>query len=87
MEISTLSEHMFTECAGMKMVKKCPRCGEAVLENEFASHMARKQCKAHSKDPTMARCPLVSDDFLLIGISCPSYVLYSVVSLRYQRIG
>ncbi|TPX32465.1 hypothetical protein SmJEL517_g04489 [Synchytrium microbalum] len=61
-EISTLSEHMFSECDLKKTVKKCPRCHEAVLEKEYLSHVAKRECRAHSKDREIARCPLCHED-------------------------
>ncbi len=41
-EVSTLNNHLLSECTQHKYFKRCPRCKEAVPTREFAEHTKRK---------------------------------------------
>lgn len=44
-EISSLTEHLLTECDRKDAFGKCHRCGEAVLKQELPAHITAKECE------------------------------------------
>ncbi|CAI2177844.1 15557_t:CDS:10 [Funneliformis geosporum] len=56
LEISTLDDHMLTDCDKSKFVKQCPRCREVIEADDFLEHMAKQSCMAIRQD--IVRCPL-----------------------------
>lgn len=61
-EIPFLSAHILLDCSKRHLVKKCPRCTEAIMSNEYTRHVSRKLCDPCS-DPQL-RCPLCHKDLV-----------------------
>ncbi|KAI9313238.1 hypothetical protein BX666DRAFT_1981026 [Dichotomocladium elegans] len=57
LEISTLSDHTFTDCAKRHLVKQCTRCKQPVPVEQWLQHTLKKNCEAVEKE-TDVRCPL-----------------------------
>ncbi|KAG0234151.1 hypothetical protein BGW42_006892 [Actinomortierella wolfii] len=43
-EVSTLSEHMLTECTRRKFIKQCEKCHEIIAAEDYLAHTARNAC-------------------------------------------
>lgn len=43
-EISSLTEHLLTECDKRDGFGKCPRCSEAIPKEELPGHIKTKEC-------------------------------------------
>ncbi|KAI9490222.1 hypothetical protein BDB00DRAFT_562985 [Zychaea mexicana] len=80
LEISTLSDHTFKDCAKRHLVKQCTRCKQAVPVEQWLQHTLKQTCSAVTDGET--RCPLcmgsidpVTDSqwkaHLLNGDGCP----------------
>lgn len=52
-EISSLTEHLLTECDKKDGFGKCYRCSEAVLKTELPRHLKAKEC--HRECPPVTR--------------------------------
>ncbi|CAD2217504.1 UvrB/uvrC motif containing protein, putative [Angomonas deanei] len=60
-EISTLQEHLVSECELKDMVRACPRCHEAVTVEDYDEHVASKSCIDAKK--SISVCPLCHAQF------------------------
>ncbi|KAI9279954.1 hypothetical protein BC943DRAFT_150457 [Umbelopsis sp. AD052] len=56
LEISTLSDHIVTDCEEKHRIKRCPRCKEVVPIDKWLQHSLRQNCTVVSSSET--RCPL-----------------------------
>ncbi|XP_012375821.2 LOW QUALITY PROTEIN: centrosomal protein of 104 kDa [Dasypus novemcinctus] len=62
-EISTLTEHLLTECDKKDEFGKCYRCSEAVLKEELPRHIKTKDCNPAKSEKLANRCPLCHENF------------------------
>ncbi|KAI9244556.1 hypothetical protein BDA99DRAFT_577124 [Phascolomyces articulosus] len=80
LEISTLSDHTFKDCAKRHLVKQCTRCKQAVPVEQWLQHTLKQTCSAIPDSET--RCPLCLEHIdpstdsqwkshLLNGNGCP----------------
>ncbi|KAI8146629.1 hypothetical protein BJV82DRAFT_599266 [Fennellomyces sp. T-0311] len=81
LEISTLNDHTFKDCAKRHLVKQCTRCKQAVPVEGWLQHTLKQTCAAVG-DAGETRCPLCMDTIdpptdsqwkahLLHGDGCP----------------
>ncbi|GAQ85746.1 Galactose-binding domain-like [Klebsormidium nitens] len=77
-EIASLTEHRLEECEEGGVYAECPKCNEAVPQEELTRHS--KTCRAGSRSSEIGRCPLCRADIpgedgwaehLLEGNGCP----------------
>lgn len=61
-EICTLQQHLVSECEGMRLVRECPRCREAVRSEDFKRHVAAQNCI--EAVAAYSVCPLCHDRFM-----------------------
>ncbi|XP_014448180.1 centrosomal protein of 104 kDa isoform X2 [Tupaia chinensis] len=62
-EISSLTEHLLTECDKRDCFGKCYRCSEAVLKDELPRHIKAKDCNPAKSEKLANRCPLCHENF------------------------
>lgn len=62
-EISSLTEHLLTECDKRDGFGKCPRCSEAVPKEELPRHIKTKECNPAKSEKVANRCPLCHENF------------------------
>ncbi|XP_053431420.1 centrosomal protein of 104 kDa isoform X3 [Nycticebus coucang] len=62
-EISSLTEHLLTECDKKDRFGKCYRCSEAVLKEELPRHIKAKDCNPAKPEKLANRCPLCHENF------------------------
>ncbi|XP_034875837.1 centrosomal protein of 104 kDa isoform X2 [Mirounga leonina] len=62
-EISSLTEHLLTECDKKDGFGKCYRCSEAVLKEELPRHIKTKECNPAKPEKLANRCPLCHENF------------------------
>uniref|UniRef100_A0A8D1Z7I7 Centrosomal protein of 104 kDa n=1 Tax=Sus scrofa TaxID=9823 RepID=A0A8D1Z7I7_PIG len=62
-EISSLTEHLLTECDRRDSFGKCYRCSEAVLKEELPRHLKTKDCNPAKPEKLANRCPLCHENF------------------------
>lgn len=62
-EISSLTEHLLTECDKKDGFGKCYRCSEAVLKEELPRHIKTKECNPSKPEKLANRCPLCHENF------------------------
>ncbi|XP_048077677.1 centrosomal protein of 104 kDa isoform X2 [Ursus arctos] len=62
-EISSLTEHLLTECDRRDGFGKCYRCSEAVLKEELPRHIKTKECNPAKPEKLANRCPLCHENF------------------------
>ncbi|XP_045404646.1 centrosomal protein of 104 kDa [Lemur catta] len=62
-EISSLTEHLLTECDKKDRFGKCYRCSEAVLKEELPRHIKIKDCNPAKSEKLANRCPLCHENF------------------------
>ncbi|XP_021573586.1 centrosomal protein of 104 kDa [Carlito syrichta] len=62
-EISSLTEHLLTECDQRDRFGKCYRCSEAVLKEELPGHIKAKDCNPAKPEKLANRCPLCHENF------------------------
>ncbi|XP_036918002.1 centrosomal protein of 104 kDa [Sturnira hondurensis] len=62
-EISSLTEHLLTECDRKDGFGKCFRCSEAVLKEELPRHLRTKDCHPAKPEKLANRCPLCHENF------------------------
>ncbi|XP_053061981.1 centrosomal protein of 104 kDa isoform X2 [Acinonyx jubatus] len=62
-EISSLTEHLLTECDKKDGFGKCYRCNEAVLKEELPRHIKAKDCNPAKPEKLANRCPLCHENF------------------------
>ncbi|GMF35745.1 unnamed protein product [Phytophthora lilii] len=61
-EISTLNEHLLTECEMQQNHRECPRCGEAITGKFFERHVSLNDCPPRAPLNRANRCPLCHND-------------------------
>jgi len=61
-EISTLNEHLLTECEMQQNHRECPRCGEAITAKFYERHVSLNDCPPRAPLNHANRCPLCHDD-------------------------
>ncbi|RLN72596.1 hypothetical protein BBJ28_00014766, partial [Nothophytophthora sp. Chile5] len=61
-EITTLNEHLLTECEMQQNHCECSRCGEAITAKFFDRHVALNDCPPRAPPNRASRCPLCHDD-------------------------
>ena len=74
-EISGLTNHWLTECEAKEKFQQCSLCKEAILKNQFDSHVASGGCQGQQlqqgggggevNSAESARCPLCHQDILV----------------------
>lgn len=62
-EISSLTEHLLTECDKRHGFGKCHRCSEAVPMEELPRHIQTKECNPAKSEKVANRCPLCHENF------------------------
>lgn len=62
-EISSLTEHLLTECDRRDGFGKCHRCSEAVPKDELPRHIKTKECNPAKSEKVANRCPLCHENF------------------------
>uniref|UniRef100_A0A1U7R1U7 centrosomal protein of 104 kDa n=1 Tax=Mesocricetus auratus TaxID=10036 RepID=A0A1U7R1U7_MESAU len=62
-EISSLTEHLLTECDKRDGFGKCHRCSEAVPKEELPRHIKTKECTPAKSEKVANRCPLCHENF------------------------
>nr|XP_018865866.3 centrosomal protein of 104 kDa isoform X3 [Gorilla gorilla gorilla] len=62
-EISSLTEHLLTECDKKDGFGKCYRCSEAVFKEELPRHIKNKDCNPAKPEKLANRCPLCHENF------------------------
>lgn len=62
-EISSLTEHLLTECDKKDEFGKCYRCSEAVLQTELPGHIKANDCNPAKPEKLASRCPLCHENF------------------------
>ncbi|CAO2590180.1 Centrosomal protein of 104 kDa [Lemmus lemmus] len=62
-EISSLTEHLLTECDKRHGFGKCHRCSEAVPTEELPRHIQAKECNPAKSEKVANRCPLCHENF------------------------
>ncbi|XP_070110251.1 centrosomal protein of 104 kDa isoform X3 [Equus przewalskii] len=62
-EISSLTEHLLTECDKKDGFGKCYRCSEAILKEELPRHIKMKDCNPAKSEKLANRCPLCHENF------------------------
>uniref|UniRef100_A0A8C9UVR4 Centrosomal protein of 104 kDa n=1 Tax=Spermophilus dauricus TaxID=99837 RepID=A0A8C9UVR4_SPEDA len=62
-EISSLTEHLLTECDQKDGFGKCHRCSEAVRKEELPRHIKAKECNPAKSEKLANRCPLCHENF------------------------
>uniref|UniRef100_A0A8C2MN64 Centrosomal protein 104 n=1 Tax=Cricetulus griseus TaxID=10029 RepID=A0A8C2MN64_CRIGR len=62
-EISSLTEHLLTECDKRDGFGKCHRCKEAVPKEELPRHLKTKECNPAKSEKVANRCPLCHENF------------------------
>ncbi|EEY59893.1 uncharacterized protein PITG_13040 [Phytophthora infestans T30-4] len=61
-EISTLNEHLLTECEMQQNHRECPRCGEAITAKFYERHVSLNDCPPRAPLNRANRCPLCHED-------------------------
>lgn len=62
-EVSSLTEHLLTECDKKDDFGKCYRCCEAVSKEELPRHIKAKDCHPARSEKLANRCPLCHENF------------------------
>ncbi|NWR59654.1 CE104 protein, partial [Bucorvus abyssinicus] len=62
-EISTLTEHLLTDCDKKDSFGKCPRCSEALPTDELPRHVKSKTCNPAKPENVANHCPLCHGNF------------------------
>ncbi|XP_039074051.1 centrosomal protein of 104 kDa isoform X3 [Hyaena hyaena] len=62
-EVSSLTEHLLTECDKKGGFRRCYRCSEAVLKEELPRHIKTKDCNPAKPEKLANRCPLCHENF------------------------
>ncbi|XP_038188982.1 centrosomal protein of 104 kDa isoform X1 [Arvicola amphibius] len=62
-EISSLTQHLLTECDKRHGFGKCHRCSEAVPTEELPRHIQTKECNPAKSEKVANRCPLCHENF------------------------
>ncbi|XP_058911790.1 centrosomal protein of 104 kDa isoform X3 [Kogia breviceps] len=62
-EISSLTEHLLTECDKKDGFGECYRCSEAILKEELPRHIKTRDCNPANTEKPANRCPLCHENF------------------------
>ncbi|XP_044798840.1 centrosomal protein of 104 kDa isoform X6 [Bubalus bubalis] len=62
-EISSLTEHLLTECDQKDGFGRCYRCSEAVSKEELPRHVKTRDCNPAKSEKLASRCPLCHENF------------------------
>nr|XP_030736401.1 centrosomal protein of 104 kDa isoform X4 [Globicephala melas] len=62
-EISSLTEHLLTECDKKDSFGECYRCSEAILKEELPRHIKTRDCNPAKAEKLANRCPLCHENF------------------------
>ncbi|XP_054439880.1 centrosomal protein of 104 kDa isoform X1 [Pteronotus mesoamericanus] len=62
-EVSSLTEHLLTECDRKDGFGKCFRCSEAVPKEDLPRHIKAKDCHPAKPERLANRCPLCHENF------------------------
>ncbi|XP_059944839.1 centrosomal protein of 104 kDa isoform X2 [Mesoplodon densirostris] len=62
-EISSLTEHLLTECDKKDGFGECYRCSEAILKEELPRHIKTRDCNPAKAKKLANRCPLCHKNF------------------------
>uniref|UniRef100_A0A8C0AGL4 Centrosomal protein of 104 kDa n=1 Tax=Bos mutus grunniens TaxID=30521 RepID=A0A8C0AGL4_BOSMU len=62
-EISSLTEHLLTECDQKDGFGRCYRCSEAVSKEELPRHVKTRDCNPAKSEKLANRCPLCHENF------------------------
>ncbi|NXS00793.1 CE104 protein, partial [Oxylabes madagascariensis] len=63
LEISSLTEHLLTDCDKRDSFGKCPRCREAVPRDELPRHIKSRICHPAKPENVANHCPLCHENF------------------------
>ncbi|NXS36344.1 CE104 protein, partial [Pomatostomus ruficeps] len=63
LEISSLTEHLLTDCDKRDSFEKCPRCREAVPREELPRHIKSRICNPAKPENVANHCPLCHENF------------------------
>ncbi|NXQ28602.1 CE104 protein, partial [Alaudala cheleensis] len=63
LEISSLTEHLLTDCDKRDSFGKCPRCREAVPREELPRHIKSRFCQPAKPEDVANHCPLCHENF------------------------
>ncbi|KAI8388726.1 uncharacterized protein BYT42DRAFT_561014 [Radiomyces spectabilis] len=80
LEVSTLNDHLLSDCDQKHLMKQCSNCKRPILLEQWLQHALKKSCTAPEADD--ANCPLCQTpispptdagwrDHLLAGDGCP----------------
>nr|XP_020731793.1 centrosomal protein of 104 kDa isoform X4 [Odocoileus virginianus texanus] len=62
-EISSLTEHLLTECDRKDSFGRCYRCSEAISKEELPRHVKTRDCNPAKSEKLANRCPLCHENF------------------------
>ncbi|KAF4018486.1 hypothetical protein G4228_010285 [Cervus hanglu yarkandensis] len=62
-EISSLTEHLLTECDQKDGFGRCYRCSEAISKEELPRHVKTRDCNPAKSEKLANRCPLCHENF------------------------
>ncbi|XP_039610972.1 centrosomal protein of 104 kDa [Polypterus senegalus] len=62
-EISSLTDHLLTECDKKDSFGKCQRCTEAIPKEELIEHIRAKTCNPAKSEKVANYCPLCHENF------------------------
>ncbi|KFO93218.1 Centrosomal protein of 104 kDa [Buceros rhinoceros silvestris] len=62
-EISSLTEHLLTDCDKKDSFGKCPRCSEALPRDELPRHVKSRTCNPAKPEDVANHCPLCHGNF------------------------
>ncbi|CAO3623139.1 unnamed protein product [Mucor fragilis] len=60
LEISTLKDHLLTDCEKKHLVKQCPQCQQSIPVEQWKKHTLKKTCIATAEN--QSRCPFCQLD-------------------------
>ncbi|NWR45758.1 CE104 protein, partial [Regulus satrapa] len=63
LEISSLTEHLLSDCDKRDSFGKCPRCREAVPRDELPRHVKSRICNPAKPENVANHCPLCHENF------------------------
>ncbi|NXK36275.1 CE104 protein, partial [Piprites chloris] len=63
LEISSLTEHLLTECDKRDSFGKCQRCSEALPKDELPKHIKSRICNPAKPENVANHCPLCHENF------------------------
>lgn len=63
LEISSLTEHLLSDCDSRDSFGKCPRCREAVPRDQLPRHIKSRICNPAKPENVANHCPLCHENF------------------------